>query len=121
MYTVIQCLTQDHSLGLVALAALVCVVGSSLSALMAGRLRQTSRSRMAVQIALTSLIVGGTVWTTHFIAMLAYDPGYEHGYDPVITGLSLCLAVLGMGGANTIFALSKNNMIGVARRVACSG
>ena len=114
MYTVIQCLTQDHSLGLVALAALVCVVGSSLSALMAGRLRQTSRSRMAVQIALTSLIVGGTVWTTHFIAMLAYDPGYEHGYDPVITGLSLCLAVLGMGGANTIFALSKNNMIGIA-------
>jgi NO-binding membrane sensor protein with MHYT domain len=53
---------------------------------------------------MSSLIAGATIWATHFIAMLAYDPGVEHGYEPVLTGVSHCIAVLGALGTNALFA-----------------
>ncbi|WP_299776939.1 EAL domain-containing protein [uncultured Roseobacter sp.] len=100
----IECLTQEHNHGLVALAAFICVIGSCLSILLARRLINSQGPRKAVQLALSSLIAGSTIWSTHFIAMLAYDPGYEHGYEPVATGLSLLVAVLGLLVANGILA-----------------
>lgn len=100
----IECLTQEHNHWLVALAAFICVIGSCLSILLARRLIRSGGSRKVVQLALSSLIAGSTIWSTHFIAMLAYDPGYEHGYEPVATGLSLVVAVLGLLAANTILA-----------------
>ncbi|APG45561.1 EAL domain-containing protein [Phaeobacter porticola] len=117
MYSVVQCITQEHNLGLVAVAALVCVIGSCLSVLMTQRLGHTVGNRKLVQLALTSLISGGTVWTTHFIAMLAFDPGYIHGYDPLTTALSLGAAVLGMVMTNGVYALAHST----SYRVAASG
>ncbi|AUQ52810.1 bifunctional diguanylate cyclase/phosphodiesterase [Phaeobacter inhibens] len=117
MYSVVQCITQEHSLGLVAVAALVCVIGSCLSVLMTQRLGRTAGTRKLVQLALTSLISGGTVWTTHFIAMLAFDPGYAHGYDPLLTGVSLAAAVVGMLMTNGVYAFAHSTNY----RVAASG
>ncbi|MFV1464516.1 MULTISPECIES: EAL domain-containing protein [unclassified Phaeobacter] len=117
MYSVVQCITQEHSLGLVTVAALVCVIGSCLSVLMTQRLGQTVGNRKIVQLVLTSLISGGTVWTTHFIAMLAFDPGYVHGYDPLITALSLGAAVVGMLMSNGVYAIAHSTN----HRVAASG
>ncbi|WP_341367399.1 EAL domain-containing protein [Yoonia sp. BS5-3] len=47
--------------------------------------------------------MGTTIWSTHFIAMLAYDPGVTHGYEPFLTGISLVVAVLGAGVVNIVF------------------
>ncbi|MGC3936894.1 putative bifunctional diguanylate cyclase/phosphodiesterase [Roseobacter sp. EG26] len=108
MYRVIECLTQEHDYGLVAVAALVCIIGSSLTALMSLRLIKSHGSRKLVQLCLTSLIAGATIWSTHFIAMLAYEPGFAHGYEPFTTGMSLAIAVFGLIVANAILAYSKN-------------
>ena len=102
MYSVIECLTRDHDHILVAAAALVCVCGSIVSVMLSRRLLAANGMRKRVQTILSSLITGTTIWSTHFIAMLAYDPGIEHGYEPVRTGLSLLVAILGMGVVNTI-------------------
>ncbi|MBM7066983.1 bifunctional diguanylate cyclase/phosphodiesterase [Actibacterium sp. 188UL27-1] len=96
MYALVSDLTHDHDPGLVVVAALVCVVGSCLTVLLTRRMIAVSGKRRRIQIALTSLIGGATIWSTHFIAMLSYDPREEHGYDPVLTALSLGIAVLGM-------------------------
>ena len=93
-----------HSHGLVAVAALACVLGSCLTVLLLRRLIQAHGRRKQVQLALTSIISGATIWSTHFIAMLAYQPGFEHGYQPILTVLSLGVAVLGMALANLILA-----------------
>lgn len=110
MNRLIECLTQEHNHWMVALAALICVIGSCLSVLLSRRLFSSMGTRKLVQLALTSLIAGATIWSTHFISMLAYDPGYEHGYEPIATGISLVVAVLGLLFANTILACAPQGI-----------
>jgi diguanylate cyclase (GGDEF)-like protein/PAS domain S-box-containing protein len=103
MLRVVGCLTGYHDLRLVGVAALVCVLASitSLNLLergLAGEGRQggprTRRSR-AVWSMGAALTLGGGVWATHFVAMLAYRPGLPFGFALPLTVLSLLLAVLG--------------------------
>ncbi|MBK0328080.1 EAL domain-containing protein [Rhodobacteraceae bacterium F11138] len=111
MYRVLDCITLQHNYALVALAALVCVVGASLSVRLTSRLSGTRGRRRVVQLGLSSMIAGATIWSTHFIAMLAYDPGFENGYEPLVTGLSLLIAVLGVLIANAILAFGQGGLI----------
>ena len=104
MYRVIECLTLNHAYGLVALAAFVCMVGSCLLVLLNRRLIQTTGRRRQVQLLLTSIMGGTTIWSTHFIAMTVYDPGVGHAYEPEKTLLSLVLAVLGVLVSNLVLA-----------------
>ena len=107
MYRVFACITQEHDYGLLALAVLVCVTGSCLSVLLSRRMIRTTGRRRLFQLALASNIGGTTIWSTHFIAMLAYDPGLDHGYEPVFTGLSFAVATAGLLVSNTILAFAK--------------
>ncbi|WP_300035324.1 EAL domain-containing protein [uncultured Roseobacter sp.] len=111
LYRIIECLTQEHDYFLVAAAALVCVVGSCLSVLIARRLIFATERRKYIQLGLGSLISGATIWSTHFIAMLAYEPGFEHGYEPVLTGVSLAVGVLGVLATNTFLAFGKHRWV----------
>ena len=44
---------------------------------------------------LTAVAAGSSIWCTHFIAVLAYKPSVPVTLDPVLTILSLLIAVLG--------------------------
>ncbi|WP_300055300.1 EAL domain-containing protein [uncultured Roseobacter sp.] len=106
MNRVIECFTQDHNHWMVALAAAICIIGSCLSVLLSMRLLSSYGRRRWVQLMLTSLIAGATIWSTHFVAMLAYEPGYQHGYEPVATGISLIIAIAGILAANVILSFA---------------
>ncbi len=107
MYRLLDCITQQHHYGLVAVAAFICVIGSVLSVHMSARLTEWTGKRRLVQLPLAGLITGATIWSTHFIAMLAYEPGYDHAYEPVLTGLSLLVGVLGALTANAGLAFAR--------------
>jgi len=62
----------------------------------------TYRVRWAVG---AGLVYGSGVWATHFIAMLAFDPGLPVFYEPVLTTLSALIAV---GGAALAFVLGQH-------------
>ena len=48
-------------------------------------------------------LVGGVgVWSTHFIAMQAYDAGVPARYDPGVTLLSLAVIILALGASLTL-------------------
>jgi diguanylate cyclase (GGDEF)-like protein/PAS domain S-box-containing protein len=55
-------------------------------------------------LALDAAAAGFGIWATHFIAMLAYDPGIGAGYDVTLTILSLLIAIL-LTGAGLTMAL----------------
>lgn len=101
----------QHDTGLVLVAAIVCIVGSSLSVRLSSRLADISGQRRLVQLGLCSMIGGATIWSTHFIAMLAYDPGFDHGYEPVLTAGSLLLAMLGVLAANSVLAFGRGRLV----------
>lgn len=89
-------MAHHHDISLVVVATLICLLGAGLTVRLFIRLRQRPERMYWMHLGLTSLIGGSTIWTTHFIAMLAYDPGVPHGYAPGPTILSLVVAVAGM-------------------------
>ncbi|MFQ6553055.1 EAL domain-containing protein [Aestuariibius insulae] len=96
MYHLIECLTQEHHYGLLAVAVLVCLSGSLLTAIVARKTIVSYGVRRRIQIFLAALIGGTAIWSTHFIAMLAYEPGYPHGYDATLTAVTLLISVSGL-------------------------
>jgi diguanylate cyclase (GGDEF)-like protein/PAS domain S-box-containing protein len=94
MYRVLTCLAVDHNWWLVALAAVICVL-SSYSVIDIGRHARAARgiARM-LWIAAAGTAAGFGIWATHFIAMLAYDPGVVIGYDMTLTLVSLLVAIV---------------------------
>ncbi len=96
---VITCLYEDHNLVLVALAAAICIVGAIVTARMYRRTRESQGISRLAWLFMGAVAGGATVWCTHFVAMLAYRPGVETAYAPLLTGVSLLVAVIGSGVA----------------------
>ena len=95
MMTVIGCIVDYHNPWLVLLAALLCVVGSWVTARLFQRTTATAGGQRYGWLFMTALAAGVAIWCTHFIAMLGYDAGVPVGFDPVMTVVSLLIAVLG--------------------------
>lgn len=99
MFTVYACLANDHDYRLVGLAAVVCLF-SSLTAINALRRLATTQGRQRLAwLAAAAVVTGVGVWSTHFIAMLAFKPNLRTGYDLTLTVVSLLAAIVLIGGA----------------------
>ncbi|RZJ46583.1 MAG: EAL domain-containing protein [Brevundimonas sp.] len=94
---VLTCLTEEHNLLLVVLAAIICVVGSVVLNRLYDKNRRSDPKARLPWLFLGAMAGGATIWCTHFVAMLAYRPGVEVAYAPVLTGVSLLVAMVGCG------------------------
>jgi diguanylate cyclase (GGDEF)-like protein/PAS domain S-box-containing protein len=93
MYRVLSCLTTEHDWRLVVLAAGICFL-ASLTAINLFYRARAARGRARHGWILTAGVATGSgIWATHFIAMLAYDPGVTVAYDIVLTIASLVVAI----------------------------
>ena len=93
MYRMLACLTVQHDYRLVALAALICVVGALVSFKIYSQVASSEGPRRLCLLALTGICSGAGIWATHFIAMLAYDAGLPIAYEPITTAASFVIAV----------------------------
>ena len=93
------CLTDDHNLWLVGLAAALCLIGSVITFRLFRRLRAAETGTRLAWSFMGAVATGATIWCTHFVAMIAYEPGATVSYEPLLTGLSLGVAMLGSGAA----------------------
>ncbi|TMV14729.1 putative bifunctional diguanylate cyclase/phosphodiesterase [Arenibacterium halophilum] len=96
MQRLVECITQEHHTGILLTAIAVCVVGSGLTVRLLLRRWSQRPILKAVQIAIIASTCATTIWATHFIAMIAYDPGVPHAYGVVLTGISLLVAIFGV-------------------------
>ncbi|ALN75674.1 EAL domain-containing protein [Aureimonas sp. AU20] len=106
MDLVLTCLGVLNDPALLTLATVVCVIGvhgSFSVARQAGRCEGAARRKWAV---LSLVAAGCTAWATHMVALLAFQPGMQSGFEPVTTALSLVLAILGIG-AGLMLALGR--------------
>ncbi|CAH0287873.1 EAL domain-containing protein [Roseomonas sp. CECT 9278] len=102
MLKVYACITEQHDIVLVAVAAVLCAIGAHTTFAqlhLAGQGNLQHRLRWGAVAAVTT---GVAIWATHFVAMLAFDPGVPSGYDPAGTVLSLLLPILLSGAAFAI-------------------
>jgi diguanylate cyclase (GGDEF)-like protein len=94
MFRVFNCLTGDHDWWLVLLACLVCFVASIVAVHIFRRATASQGRTRLIWIAIAGAAIGYGIWATHFIAMLAYEPGVPTGYGIVLLGLSLAVAMI---------------------------
>ena len=93
MLTVYTCLVTQHDLSLVALAIVICAVASLAAISLFAHARTSAGIGRYLWIAVAATSSGVGIWSTHFIAMLAYSPGVPHGYDVALTVVSLLVAI----------------------------
>ena len=86
-----------HEPGLILLAATICLISSYACI---GLLRHAQRSKDHMRMVWTgvaALAVGFGIWATHFVAVLAFRPGFTLDYDLGLTALSMLIAILVCG------------------------
>ena len=109
MVEVFNCLAGEHDWRLVALALAICLLASWVTIGMFYRARAALGPARLVWLCLNAAVGGCGVWATHFISMLAYNPGASAGYELSLTALSLLSAV-------TIFGVGLSVALSAARR-----
>ncbi|MBD7940981.1 ATP-binding protein [Brevundimonas guildfordensis] len=99
MRTVISCLVNDHDWRLLIVAVLVCLFSLATAFVLTDQARRVTRRSRPPYTAAAALVGGLGVWSTHFIAMQAYDAGAPMRYDPAQTLLSLAVIILSLGAS----------------------
>ncbi len=95
MLRVVGCITQDHDLRLVLLAACICVLGCVTTTILLARAQTVSAPATYKWLLGTAAVFGSSVWSLHFIAMLAFMPGMSISYDIPTTAVSIAVAIAG--------------------------
>ncbi|WP_244486105.1 bifunctional diguanylate cyclase/phosphodiesterase [Bradyrhizobium viridifuturi] len=108
MFRVLTCLSGEHDWRLVLLAGLVCFVASIVAVNIFHRAIASQARTRLIWIAIAGAAIGYGIWATHFIAMLAYEPGVPTGYGIVLTALSLAVAMMLTSGGLGL-ATSENS------------
>jgi PAS domain S-box-containing protein len=97
MFKVLTCLTVEHDWRLVVLAVLICFLASLAAINLFHRARAASGRTRLAWLATAGAAAGCGIWATHFIAMLAYEPGIPVAYSVSLLALSLAAAALVTG------------------------
>jgi diguanylate cyclase (GGDEF)-like protein/PAS domain S-box-containing protein len=107
MLRLLNCIQTQHDWRLVLLAVAVCLM-TSFAALITFQ-RAAGNGKPSIAWLLTAGIMTGCgIWATHFIAILAFTPGFE-SFDFGLTALSLGLAVA-MVTAGFALAIARNSL-----------
>jgi diguanylate cyclase len=83
----------SYNLWLVSASLLIAMLASYTALDMAGRVSETQGKNARWWLAGGSVAMGIGIWSMHFLGMLAFSLPVPMGYDPLITFLSLLIAV----------------------------
>ncbi len=85
---------QSHDPKLVLLATAICALGSFITLFLFAQAREMHGQGRGGWLFLAGFSAGAVMWTTHFVALLAFQPDISVGYDPALTGGAFFVAVL---------------------------
>lgn len=96
MIAIYTCLTRDHDPRLVVLAALICLVSTTIGMDLLARARSRGEGVSGRWLWLlgAGFVCGTGIWATHFVAILAYDIGIPVGFDAIPTLVSVLFGTI---------------------------
>lgn len=92
-------LTYTYDVTLVAAALCISMIAAFTGLTLTSGLSALSHAKRKTFVSMAALALGGGIWSTHFVAMLALKLPVEIGYDPLLTLASAMFAVLLVGMA----------------------
>src|SRR5260370_37320440 len=110
MFRVFTWLPGEHDWRLVLLAGLVCFVSSIVAVNIFHRAIASQARTRLIWIAIAGAAIGYGIWATHFIAMLANEPGVSTGYVVIFTPTSLASAPI-LPSIDFVFAATYSSML----------
>jgi len=121
MQNLFNCVVYQHDPILLVWAVLTLVIGSVVTMRLFTRAQDTNKQIQALWLILAGMIGGGTIWSTHFVSMLAYKSDIILGYELTLTISSLiiviCMTMLGFAiairKANTLRIVTGGAILGV--------
>ncbi|MGX5777332.1 bifunctional diguanylate cyclase/phosphodiesterase [Methylorubrum zatmanii] len=115
MFKIIACLTEAHDLGLVAISAGICLLGcfSTVTLMAEERRLHPQRNGQGFWLPLAAAVFGCSVWSLHFVAMLAFRPGAQAAYGLAPTAASIGIAVAGTLAALLLWRRAGQNALGL--------
>lgn len=114
MLRVIGCITQQHDLRLVFLAACICALACATTLSLLTRVQSIRTPSCWKWLAAAAIVFGCGIWSLHFVAMLAFMPGMPIAYDISITIASAIVACVGAFLAFLSWRLSRSQRVGIA-------
>ena len=120
MLRVYACIVQEHDFRLVVVAGIICLLAAFTAFTAFDRARAGGKRRHA-WLALTAFVSGTGIWSTHFVAMLAYQPHLPIGYDLPLTLLSIAAAILITGAGWHMAMREERWAAGLGGAIAGSG
>jgi signal transduction histidine kinase len=122
MLRVIACVTQEHNLWLLVLAALICAITSTSAFLMLGRGAERQPMVARIWAIAAGFTAGLGVWATHFVAMTAYDVGVPLSFalGPLFGSLAISL-VMQVAAFGLVHLINRPAAWGVAGAISGIG
>ncbi len=96
-----------HEPGLVLLSITIAVLGTFTASVMTPNIRFLAPGQGTMRIVMASLTLGGAVWATQFVGLLAIQVPVNFAYNPALSGASAAIALFGT--AIALFLLKPNN------------
>ena len=106
MHQLYACVTEQHDLRFMAVAAVICALGTHSTFAIGRQVFRDQAWQERLAWGATGVVTTSVaIWATHFIAMLAYEPGMEISFSIGLTCASLLVAVFLVGlGAGLVVA-----------------
>ncbi|MEI4472567.1 MHYT domain-containing protein [Frigidibacter sp. MR17.24] len=95
MLNVLSCISVQHDPSLVVIAALLCAFGSWAMSRLYRHARHRGPGQSALWYLMTATTAGVSIWCTHFVAMLGFQPQVPVSFDLALTVISLVVAIVG--------------------------
>jgi signal transduction histidine kinase/DNA-binding response OmpR family regulator len=102
MFKILGCVTTQHDLRLVLVAAVICLLSCATFTHMLTRMRAAQGQVFYAWLGAAGFVTACGIWATHFIAMLAFQPGFPVGYDieqtvaSALIAMALCTLAFGL-------------------------
>jgi signal transduction histidine kinase/ActR/RegA family two-component response regulator len=106
---IIYCIARDHDWRITLFAALICMVGLGVSTRLMQRMGTRDPERRRRTILVATIVGALSIWATHFVAMQGFVAGVPVWYDPLLTLMSLgvALAMIGLTIGSTLMGKGR--------------
>jgi diguanylate cyclase (GGDEF)-like protein/PAS domain S-box-containing protein len=113
MLRIIGCITEQHDLRLVAVAACICVLACATTISLLTGVQIGKQRAPLTHLVAAAIVFGSGVWSLHFVAMLAYLSDVPIAYSISSTFASILFAVVGAGLAFSVWRFSPSKPVGI--------
>ncbi len=107
-------LIEEHNLPLVSVAVCICAMGCFSVVNLMARARESPKIQVPIWLSAAAITFGLSVWSTHFLAMLAFDPGMPIAYNVSETIISVAIAGIGALLALTAWFLAPRRWVAIS-------